>query len=157
MTVAKATRLSWGRPSQQATVWRAWASSFTRLWGPLLHERIARPRFLRNQRENRDATFAGDVAHAHAGLVPPAVALFPLPPRCCATSSSASTPSCATSAAVSPAEANRQNTRELHCMTKNVTMEVDGHEIQTPHCIQSSRFSSVLQFCIIWQVIESSD
>ena len=103
MTVAKATRLSRGRPSQQATVWRAWASSFTRLWGPLLHERIARPRFLRNQREIRDATFAGHVARAHAGLLPPAVALLPLPPRCCATSSSASTPSCATSAAVSPA------------------------------------------------------
>ena len=34
MTVAKATRLSWGRPSQKATVWSAWASSFTRLWGP---------------------------------------------------------------------------------------------------------------------------
>ena len=46
---------------------------------------------------------------------------------------------------------------KLHCMTKNATMEVDGHEIQTPHCIQSSRFSSALQFCIIWQVIESSD
>ena len=24
-------------------------------------------------------------------------------------------------------------------MTKNVTVEVDGHEIQTPHCIQSSQ------------------
>ena len=101
MAVAKATRLSWGSLSQQAAVWRAWASSFARLWGPLLHERIARPRFLRNQREIRDATFAGHVARAHAGLLPPAVALLPLPPRCCATSSSASTPSCATSA-VSP-------------------------------------------------------
>ena len=82
--------------------------SFTRLWGPLLHERIARPRFLRNQREIRDATFAGHAARAHAGLLPPAVALLPLPPRCCATSSSASTPSCATSAAVSPAERRGQ-------------------------------------------------
>ena len=58
---------------------------------------------------------------------------------------------------LSPAAGPRQNAREMHCMTKNATMEVDGHEIQTPHCIQSSRFSSVLQFCIIWQVIESSD
>ena len=34
MAVAKATRLSWGSLSQQAAVWRAWASSFARLWAP---------------------------------------------------------------------------------------------------------------------------
>ena len=56
----------------------------------LLPERIAHWRFLRCQRRIRHATFAGHVARATSRPFASAVALLPLYPRRCPTSSSAS-------------------------------------------------------------------
>ena len=75
------------------------------------------------------ATFAGHVARAHVGLLPPAVALLPCPPKRCSTRSSASSPSCAASAAVSPAGSNGREYE--YCMTNYAVLEVTGREIQT--------------------------
>ena len=58
-----------------------------------MHERIAHSRFLRTEREIRDATFAHHVAREVTGPLNPAVALAAFTSRHCCTLSSPSSPS----------------------------------------------------------------
>ena len=128
MTVAKATRLSRGRPSQQATVWRAWASSFTRLWEPAAARANCAlaipPHPARNSRRHfrlpRSARACWTVAAGSR-----AAPLLPLAPPG-PTSSNASSPSCAASTThiLAPPDNARENGNYagIRCSQKRAIM-----------------------------------